>query len=207
MISSIAEVSFMVLAHPSVPAKTLPELIAYAKAKPDKLAVATDGAAAVLRHDRGLAQQARRHQHFLRALHADDAGRAGRARRPRPAHHPRGADRARTHRGRHAAPAGGDVGRRLPDFPDVPTVAETFPGFDFAGWWVLAAPTGVPAPILERVNREMDAILKDPAVVERMSKAGFISRGGGTMQETRDYVQAQHAAWGKLVQEIGLQPE
>ena len=94
--------------------------------------------------------------------------------------------------------------RRLPDFADVPTVAETFPGFDFAGWWVLAAPTGVPAPILERVNREMDGILKDPAVVERMQKAGFITRGGGTMQEVRDYVDAQHAAWGTLVKEIGL---
>ena len=65
----------------------------------------------------------------------------------------------------------------------------------------------MPAAILERVNREMDAILKDRAVVERMSKAGFISRGGGTIRETRDYVQAQHAAWGKLVKEIGLQPE
>ena len=44
VISRIAEVSFMVLAHPDVPAKNLPELIAYAKANPDKLAVATDGA-------------------------------------------------------------------------------------------------------------------------------------------------------------------
>ena len=73
MISRIAEVTFMVLAHPDVPAKNLAELFAYAKANPDKLAIATDGAAALLRHDRGLAQQARRHRHFLRALHADDA--------------------------------------------------------------------------------------------------------------------------------------
>jgi hypothetical protein len=40
-----------------------------------------------------------------------------------------------------------------------------------------------------------------------MGKAGFVSRGGGTIQETRDYVRAQHAAWGHLVKEIGLQPE
>ena len=51
---------------------------------------------------------------------------------------------------------------RLPEFPDVQAVAETFPGFDFAGWFALAAPTGVPSEIVTRVNREMDLILKDP---------------------------------------------
>ena len=40
-----------------------------------------------------------------------------------------------------------------------------------------------------------------------MTNVGFISRGGGTMQQTRDYVLGQHAAWGTLVKEIGLQPE
>jgi hypothetical protein len=40
-----------------------------------------------------------------------------------------------------------------------------------------------------------------------MRNAGFISRGGGSIEQTRAYVEAQHAAWGKLVQEIGLQPE
>ena len=86
-------------------------------------------------------------------------------------------------------------------------MAETFPGFDFAGWWVLAAPVGVPSDIVARVNREMDSILKDPAVVTKLGNAGFISRGGGTLQQTRDYVLGQHAAWGTLVKEIGLQPE
>jgi len=98
-------------------------------------------------------------------------------------------------------------GKRLEAYSNVPTVAETFPGFDFAGWWVLAAPTGVPAPILQRVNSELVVILKDSAVVDRMRNVGFVSRGGGTMQQTSDYVQAQHAAWGTLVREIGLKPE
>jgi tripartite-type tricarboxylate transporter receptor subunit TctC len=97
--------------------------------------------------------------------------------------------------------------KRLPDFPDVPTVAETFPGFDFAGWFVLAAPKGVPEPILTRVNREMAAAMTDPAVVKKLGDIGYISHGGGTLKETSDYVQAQHAAWGTLVHEIGLQPE
>ena len=40
-----------------------------------------------------------------------------------------------------------------------------------------------------------------------MTNVGFISRGGGTLQQARDYVAGQHAAWGTLVKEIGLQPE
>ena len=54
-------------------------------------------------------------------------------------------------------------------------VAETFPGFDFAGWWVLAAPTGVPSGIVERVNKEMGVILNEPEVIERMNNMGFAS--------------------------------
>ena len=89
VISRIAEVSFMVLAHPDVPAKNLAELFAYAKANPGQARGRHRRRAAIFRHGRGLAQQARRHEHLLCALHADDAGRAGRARRPRAAHHHR----------------------------------------------------------------------------------------------------------------------
>ena len=207
VISSIAEVSFMVLAHPSVPAKTLPELLAYAKAEPDKLAIATDGArrfsgmiAAWINKLAGTAISYVPYVQMTQGVQDALAGRVQLIILAVPA--ARGHIASGTLR-----PLAVTSGRRLQGFDDVPTVAETFPGFDFAGWWVLAAPTGVPAAILERVNREMDVILKDPAVVERMSKAGFISRGGGTMQQVRDYVQAQHAAWGRLVKEIGLQPE
>ena len=65
-----------------------------------------------------------------------------------------------------------------------------------------------PAPDrLQRVNTEVGAILNDPAVAEKLTNIGFMNRGGGTMQQTRDYVEAQHKAWGTLVKEIGLQPE
>ncbi len=163
--------------------------------------------AALLRHDRRLAQQARRHADFLCALHADDAGRAGCAHRPRAAPDHRRTDRARPCHGGKLRALAVTSAKRLPDFPDVPAVAETFPGFDFAGWFVLAAPTGVPEPIAARVNREMAAIMTDPAIVKKLGDVGYVSHGGGTLKEVRDYVQAQHAAWGTLVKEIGLQPE
>ena len=207
VIASIAEVSFVLVAHPSVPATTLGELIALAKAEPDKLAVATDGQrrfsgmiAAWINKLAGTSMSYVPYVQMTQGIQDTLAGRVQLA--------ILGVGTAQGHIATGALrPLAVTSAQRLKDYPVVPAVAETFPGFDFTGWWVLAAPTGVPAAILERLNHELDVILKDPAVVERMSKAQFTSRGGGTMQATRDYVRSQYAAWGKLVQEIGLQPE
>jgi tripartite-type tricarboxylate transporter receptor subunit TctC len=207
VISSIAEVSFMLLAHPSVPAMTLPELIAYAKANPDKLQIATDGPrrfsgliAAWINKLAGTNISYVPYVQMTQGIQDVISGRVHLLILAVPA--------ARGHiaAGKLKVLAVTSA-KRLESYPDVPTIAETFPGFDFAGWWLLAAPTGVPQPILQRVNREMASILTDKALVEKLRNIGFISRGGGTMQQTRDYVEAQHAAWGKLVREIGMQPE
>jgi tripartite-type tricarboxylate transporter receptor subunit TctC len=57
------------------------------------------------------------------------------------------------------------------------------------------------------MNREVNDVLKQPDLQERLQKMYFYTDGGGTLQQAHDYVQAQHAAWGRLVREIGLQPE
>ncbi len=207
VISNIAEVSFMVLAHPDVPAKTLPELIAYAKANPDKLQIATDGprrfsglVAAWINKLAGINISYVPYVQMTQGIQDVIAGRVDLVILAVPA--------ARGHiaAGKLKALAVTSA-KRLKDYPDVATVAEVFPGFDFSGWWVLAAPAGVPTPIQQRVNSELSVILKDPGVVEKMTNVGFVSRGGGTQQQVRDYVAGQHAAWGTLVKEIGLQPE
>ena len=207
VISRIAEVTFVVLAHPDVPAKNLPELIAYAKANPEKLAVATDGPrrfsgmiAAWINKLAGTQISYVPYTQMTQGIQDVIAGRVQLVIIAVPAA-----------KGHIAAgklrPLAVTSSSRLPDFADVPAIAETFPGFDFAGWWALVAPTGVPADIVARVNREMAAILKDESVVGKLKNAGFVARGGGNLQEARDYVQSQHVAWGKLVKEIGLTPE
>jgi tripartite-type tricarboxylate transporter receptor subunit TctC len=207
VISRIAEVTFMVLAHPDVPAKNLPELFAYAKANPDKIAVATDGArrfsgmiAAWLNKLAGTKMSYVPYTQMTQGVQDVLAGRVQLVIIAVPAA-----------KGHVAAgklkPLAVTSLKRLPEYPDVPAVSEMFPGFDFAGWFAIAAPSGVPPAILDRMHREINTILQDPSVSSKLKSMSFEPYGGGTLKETQDYVQAQHAAWGKLVKEIGLQPE
>ena len=207
VISRIAEVTFMVLAHPDVPAKNLPELFAYAKANPNKVAVATDGArrfsgmiAAWLNKLAGTNISYVPYTQMTQGIQDVLAGRVQLVIIAAP-----------VAKGHIAAgklkPLAVTSLKRLPEYPDVPAVSETFAGFDFAGWWALAAPSGVPQATIERVHNEINAILKDPAVSGTLQSMGFVPYGGGTLKDTQDYVQAQHKAWGTLVHEIGLKPE
>ena len=197
----------MVLAQPDVPVKNLPELFAYAKANPDKLAVATDGArrfsgmvAAWLNKLAGTNIPYVPYTQMTQGVQDVIAGRVQLIILNVP-----------IAKGQIAAgklrPLAVTSLNRLPEFPDVQAVAETFPGFDFAGWFALAAPTGVPPAIIERVHNEVNAILRDPAVSGKLKTMSFVPYGGGTLKQTQDYIERQHAAWGTLVHEIGLQPE
>jgi tripartite-type tricarboxylate transporter receptor subunit TctC len=207
VVSKVAEVTFLVMAHPSVKATTLPELFALAKAEPGKLLIATDG-------QRRFSGMIAAWLDKLAGTHISPVPYTAQTQSIQDA------IAGRVHLIILAVPnaaatiANGTLralavtsAQRLPAYPDVGAVSEVFPGFDFAGWWVLTAPTGTPQDILERVNREMNTILKDPVVVNRMREIGFITHGAGTLAEARDYVQRQYEAWGKLVHEIGLQPE
>jgi tripartite-type tricarboxylate transporter receptor subunit TctC len=207
VISRIAEVTFMVVAHPDVPAKNLAELIAYAKANPEKIAVATDGArrfsgmvAAWLNKLAGTNISYVPYTQMTQGVQDVLAGRVQLLIISMPA------VRGHVAAGKLRALAVTSL-KRLPEFPDVQAVSETFPGFDFAGWFALAAPSGVPRPIIERVHKEVNAILQDPAVSGKLKSMGFVPYGGGTLKETQDYIDSQHKAWATLVKEIGLQPE
>jgi tripartite-type tricarboxylate transporter receptor subunit TctC len=207
MVSKVAEVSFAVLSHPDVAAKSLPELLAIAGAQPGRLAIATDGQrrfsgmiAAWLDKLAGTRMSPVPYTSMQQGMQDTIAGRVQVAILGLPA--AKGSIASGSLR-----PLAVTSLRRLPAYPDLPTVSETFPGFDFTGWMALAAPTGTPPEVLARLNREMDTILKNETVIARLRDIGFVTAGAGTLGEARDYVLAQHQAWGMVVREIGLQPE
>ena len=66
--------------------------------------------------------------------------------------------------------------KRLPNFPDLPTVAETIPGFEAVGWLALMAPPGTPAPLARRISDDLRKVLAEPAFQKRYEELGTYIR-------------------------------
>lgn len=206
-VGMIAKIPFIVLAHPSVRARTLPELIALEKAQPGKLAFATDGPrnfsgmiAAWLNKLAGTEILQVPYAVMPVGIQDTLAGRTQLAILAVPSAAPfmkRGELRA----------LAVTSARRIPGFEEIPPVAETFPGFDFIGWFALVAPAGTPSAVVKRVNAELDATLRDPDVVQRLREMGFYTDGAGTPQALNGFLRAERERWSRVVREIGIQPE
>jgi len=97
-------------------------------------------------------------------------------------------------------------GKRIAAAPDLPTVAETLPGFDVVAWFGFFLPAATPKPIVERVSSETRAALGAPEVSKRLIDLGAEPLGS-TPQEFAAYVQAEFQRWGKLAREAGMKIE
>jgi tripartite-type tricarboxylate transporter receptor subunit TctC len=206
-VSKIARGPFFVLVHPSVPARTLGELVALEKSQPGKLTFATDGP----RNFSGMIAA------WLNKLGGTDVLQA-----PYTAM-PQGIQDALANRVQiiilavpSAAPLlqRGDLralavtsAQRAPGYESVPPVAETFPGFDFNGWFAMVAPAGTPADIVRRMNREIGLVLADPEIARRLREIGFYTDGAEPPEAAAEFIRTELESWGRLVREIGLQPE
>ena len=91
---------------------------------------------------------------------------------------------------------------RSPIFPNVPTVGETYKGFQAVTWFGILAPAGTPAPIVAKLNAEINKALQDPKVRAQIEKEGGEVLGG-TPQQFADLMKAEVAAWASVVKESG----
>ena len=97
--------------------------------------------------------------------------------------------------------------KRFPGMETIPTIAETLPGFQIGGWFVLMAPTGTPADVTQRLNREVDLYLKEPEVLERFRTFGFSTSGAGTPQSLQEFIRTEQARWVRIAKEVGVEPQ
>jgi tripartite-type tricarboxylate transporter receptor subunit TctC len=206
-VSKIARGPFFVLVHPSVPAKTLSELVALEKSQPGKLTFATDGP---------------RNFSGMIAAWLNKLGGTNILQAPYTAM-PQGIQDALANRVQliilavpSAAPLlqRGDLralavtsAQRAPGYESVPPVAETFPGFDFNGWFAMVAPAGTPADVVQRMNKEIGAVLADPDIARRLREIGFYTDGAEPPEAAAQFIRKELESWARVVREIGLQPE
>jgi tripartite-type tricarboxylate transporter receptor subunit TctC len=94
---------------------------------------------------------------------------------------------------------------RLPSAPDIPPIAEAgVPGFDAAGWGVIAAPAGTPPEIVAKLKAALTESLALPAVQQQIIQLGMIPAQSATPQELQRFIDSEIARWGKVVQQAGL---
>jgi tripartite-type tricarboxylate transporter receptor subunit TctC len=206
-VSMVVIVPQLLVTHPALPATTLKELIALAKARPGALNYASVGIGSpnhlgmeLLKSMAGIDMVHVPYKGATPAMADLIAGQVQLAFNGMASVLPQIAS------GKMKAIAIGSA-RRSPAAPDVPTVAEAgLPGFEYVAWNGNFAPAGTPAALVNRLSADIRKALAAPDVVQRLASLGS-EPGGNTPAEFAAYVKADHARWARVVQAVGLKAE
>jgi tripartite-type tricarboxylate transporter receptor subunit TctC len=202
-VAGVVSYPMIMVAHPSVPAKTVPELIAHAKANPGKITMASFGTGSASH----LAGELFKFMAGIDMLHIPYRGGAPMTTDLLGGQVNVGFDVMVT-----ALPqvrsgklrALGVLGlQRFESLPDVATVAETLPGYEASTWAGIGVPRGTPPDIIERLNREVSEGLAQPHIKARLADVGTVplvlSPG-----EFRAYIATEFEKWDKVVRVAGI---
>ena len=201
-----SEGSLAVAVHPEVPARTLPEFIAIAKKKPGSISYGTTNVALTILFGKWLQKltetdmvavaykaQGQQIQDVLAGRtqmvivsppNIEAFLRAGKLRMI-------AVDGFKPH----------------PLVPGVETIDKTLPGFHMSGLGILAAPTGIAAATTQRLNSEMDKIVRSPEYIQSLQSMGFMVEGAGTPLSIVDFLRERRAYWNKVMKGLNVQPE
>jgi len=205
-ISNIFLVPLVIVSHPSFPAKTLGELIALARKEPGKLSYASAGP--------GTSQHLSMELFKLRAkldiVHVPYKGSGPAMADLLGGHVPLMMDStaaALNHivDGRINAIAVTTERPAPPPLDKIPTIAQTLPGFDAAGWSGLAAPARTPLEIVAKVNKDVQALLNDPAIIRQIEQRAAVPAPGSPLQFA-DFIKKEIDTWGEVVRATGTKP-
>jgi tripartite-type tricarboxylate transporter receptor subunit TctC len=204
-IASMMSVPLVMVANPSIPAKTVPEFIAYAKANPGKVNMASSGIGATPH----VAGELFKMMAGVDMVHVPYRG-AG----------PAFADliggqvqvmfdfipsSVEYVRGGKLRALGVTSAARAAALPDVPTLGEFVPGYEASGWFGLGAPTGTPGEIVDALNKQMNAILGDEKVKARLADLGGTVLVGSPADFGK-LIGVESEKWAKVVKFSGAKP-
>jgi tripartite-type tricarboxylate transporter receptor subunit TctC len=97
--------------------------------------------------------------------------------------------------------------KRSPVLPELPTIDEVFPGYEVLIWHGLFAPTGTPAPIIERLRKEVIAVLQQPEIVQKLAASGSGEPYLTTPEEFQARMRGDYEKYGKVIRAIGMKME
>lgn len=201
----VGELPFALVVNPSLPVKSVQELIAHAKANPGKLSYGTPNstslvASETIKRMAGIQIVGVPYKSSPQALtdlmggsldvYVVDLGSGGAMMKT---------DRVRT-----LATTNNGGSRNL---PGVPPLSQTLKGFDLTSWNGVFGPAGMPRPIVDRFNAEFQAVLADKAVQDQLASTGFEVWPSKTPEEFAQYVKDQLVHWTALIRDAGIQPE
>jgi tripartite-type tricarboxylate transporter receptor subunit TctC len=195
-------VPLMMAAGPSLPAKTVKEVIAFAKAKPGQVNYGSGGSGS----SSHLAMELFRSMAGIDLIHVPYKGTGplitdmlgGQIALTIASAVPLSAQ-VRSGKLRGLAVTGP---KRSPAFPDLPAIAETVPGYEVVNWFGIVAPTGTSRAIVGRVNAELNKALKSPELVKALA-AQTAEAVGGTPEDFGKVIRADFIKWAKVVKESG----
>jgi tripartite-type tricarboxylate transporter receptor subunit TctC len=205
-ITQVAGASNIFVTHPSLPAKNFKEFIAYTKANPKKVSFATAGVASVGH----LTGELLNDMAGIDMLHVPYKG-SGQAISDLVGGHIKVMISGMASTLPHVR-SGKLIGivttglKRTPATPDIPTIAETYPGFESSSWFGVLAPAGTPKPIVTRLNADLHKSLQDAAVAKRLAAVGF-EITYGTPEEFSAYIKSEIKKWAKVVKASGAKPD
>jgi tripartite-type tricarboxylate transporter receptor subunit TctC len=202
----LARLAYVVVVNPSVPAKTLPELIAYAKANPGKINYGSAGAGT----PQNITCELFKMMSGVNLVHVPYKGGA-----------PAVADLVAGHVQLIFAPVSEAIphikagklralavtpAKRLDVFPDVPSVGEFLPGYEATGFAGIGAPKATPAAIIDMLNKELNAGLADPKIKARIEELGG-TVVGGTPAEFGKIITEATEKWAKVIKFAGIKAD
>jgi tripartite-type tricarboxylate transporter receptor subunit TctC len=205
-VALIGRIPLVMEVHPSLPAKTVPEFIAYAQANPGKINMASAGNATPLHVAGELFQM----MAGVRLVHVPYRGEAvampdlltGQV------HVMFGvvpSSLGYIREGKLRA-LGVTTAKRLEVLPDVPAVEEYLPGYEASGWYGIAAPKATPPEIVEKLNQEINAAFADPKMKERLADLGCLVSAGSPSDFER-FIAGETEKWAKVIRTAGLKAE
>nr|WP_315527688.1 tripartite tricarboxylate transporter substrate binding protein [uncultured Achromobacter sp.] len=205
-IAELALVTNTMVVHPSVPAANLKEFIAYVKERPDTVAYASAGQGSTNHLSAALFEKAA----GVKMMHIPYRGGA-----PAVLDTVAGRTQVLFSAGTQTLPhvqtgklklLAVTEEKRSPLLPEVPTVAETLPGYELSVWYGAFGPAGMPPELTARLNREINQILKRPDVIKKMGDMGVLLTE--TTPEQFGQILARDAdKYGKLIKELGITAE